>query len=206
MSLLQHLALVRQTREPCAPDYDYNWGFTLIECSEVAVKAAYILGRHRGVENQNLVMHYRLWQPSLPRTLPHFRVACTVQVQGWCLQNLSNAQCFIVVCREVGQWFECGIERLYPDPGNSQENVTARYRVIDTVLQRLDLMLEDEVMMAALQEVRDLIQDDWNCMSELRSLSWFPYVIRLWHLSPCSCFDSLDKQQEAASGITAGFL
>ena len=52
--------------------------------------------------------------------------------------------------REAGQWLECGIERLYPDPHDSQENVHARYRVIDTVLQSLEGMVKDRTMHQAL--------------------------------------------------------
>jgi len=35
----------------------------------------------------------------------------------------------------------CFIERIYPDPSNSQENVDAKYRLVNTVLEpRVDML------------------------------------------------------------------
>ncbi len=62
----------------------------------------------------------------------------------------SHLEVEAFACREANQWLECGIERLYPDPGDSQENVHARYRVIDTVLQPLEGMVKDRAMHQAL--------------------------------------------------------
>lgn len=39
--------------------------------------------------------------------------------------------------REGGEWMGCFIERIYPDPNNSQENVDAKYRLVNTVLEPL---------------------------------------------------------------------
>lgn len=53
-------------------------------------------------------------------------------------------------CREAGQWFECGIERVYPDPSKALGNSQARYRLVDTVLQPLEGMVKDPAMHQAL--------------------------------------------------------
>lgn len=57
-----------------------------------------------------------------------------------------------VLRREVGQWFECGIERSCPDMRGSQGKGSARYRIVNTVLQSFKLLMQDEIMRAAFDE------------------------------------------------------